>query len=228
MDPVASAGGGRGGTDGYRCGHWWFHVKPAADAQRIGLHLSPIQERAFLDLHALLLRRAVPMGMVSERDAGRLYTRHLLDSLTAATVFTSSDRLSYDLGSGAGLPGLVLAIALPLCRFVLVESRQRRAGFLELAAQELGLSNVEVVASRVEGISDGGDVVTARAFAPAARSWASARPLLRPGGRLVYFAGGGWGPDELEALPQDIEPPGEISLVESLETSTRLVIMSRT
>lgn len=204
-------------------------MRPERDAAGFGVRLSERQGRLLVRLHDLLLERAVPLGLVGERDAGRLYERHVLDSLAAAAAFEPSDRLAYDLGSGAGLPGLVLAIALPGCRFVLVEPRRRRAGFLELAAERLGLGNVSVAVARAEDLGEGeGDVVTARAFAPLERSWRAAFRLLRPGGRLVYFAGRGLrDPLAAAASVAAPEPPGEISLLRVLESAPPLVIMAR-
>lgn len=201
-------------------------MDPLADAARLGIRLSPTQAQQLLRYRGLLLERAVPLGMVAGGDADRIYRRHLLDSLSAAAAFGPLDRLAYDLGSGAGLPGLVLAVALPETRFVLVESRSRRAGFLELVAETLELENVEVAVSRVEDMPDGGDVATARAFAPMEPSWEAARGLLRPGGRLVYFAGGGLRDPERRAA--ELPGVGEVTVKRVLDSSSALVIMFRT
>lgn len=199
------------------------HHEILADAAELGVHLSPTQAEGLRRYGDLLLDRAVPLGLVAEGDASRIYHRHVLDSLAAAPAFLPSDRLAYDLGSGAGLPGVVLALALPRIRFVLVESRSKRAGFLELVVGDLDLPNVEVLVSRVEDVRDGGDVATARAFAPLERSWEAARRILRPGGRLVYFAGRGTEDPERRAgaLP-------DVGAVSLLDSSTTLVIMART
>jgi 16S rRNA (guanine527-N7)-methyltransferase len=197
--------------------------KVIGDAAGLGVRLSLGQAERLLRYRELLLSRAVPMGLVAEGDAPRLYRRHLLDCLAAASAFLPADRFAYDLGSGAGLPGIVLAVALPGVRFVLVESRSKRAGFLELAAEFLGLGNVEVLVARAESVRDGADVATARAFAPLERSWEAARGLLRRGGRLLYFAGRGVAhPERAGASLADV---AQISL---LDSSTTLVIMSRT
>jgi 16S rRNA (guanine527-N7)-methyltransferase len=97
-----------------------------------------------------------------------------------------------DLGSGAGFPGLVLAIALPGARVVLVESVGKKAGFLEEAAERLQLDNVEVVNGRAEGWDAGRercDVVTARALARLDVLLEYAAPLLRVDGALVAWKG---------------------------------------
>ena len=101
-----------------------------------------------------------------------------------------------DLGSGAGLPGLPLAIAEPARRFVLVEPRKRRAAFLEWAIAELGLTNARVEAIAAEQFRTSVPLCTARALAPMEACWRLASPVLEQGGRLLYFAGAGWKPPD--------------------------------
>ena len=169
----------------------------------------------------ILLGKAVPMGLIAGSDRERIWERHVLDSVAATTAFTREDRDAVDLGSGAGLPGIALAIELPGVRFVLAESRARRVGFLEYAVAELELENVSVHHGRAEALPHGAfDVATARAFAPPLRSWAAAEPLLRPAGRLVYFSGGPFDAD----LGSD---PPAIRELPVLDSSRTLVIMSR-
>jgi 16S rRNA (guanine527-N7)-methyltransferase len=182
-----------------------------------------------LRLFTLLLEeRALPGGMVARSDGRRLWERHVLDSLRAASAFRAGDRLAYDLGSGAGLPGIPLAIALPGCEFVLMESRRPRVAFLELASQELELGNVDVRAGRVEDQAGGADVCTARAFGPLDRSWEAAHGLLRRGGRLLYFAGAGLedprGAGEALLVP---ERPASVELWDGLASRSPLVIIAR-
>lgn len=154
--------------------------------------------------------------------------RHILDSLRAAPLISAADRLVYDLGSGAGLPGIVLAIVHPGCRFVLVESRARKAAFLELAIERLGVPNAEPGLGRVEDLSAGADAATARAFAPLEKSWRLACPLLRPGGRLIYFAGAGLrDPQGAASSLRDPEPPTMVEIPQGLATGSPLVIMAR-
>jgi hypothetical protein len=108
----------------------------------------------------------------------------------------------------------------------LIEPRRRAVAFLELAVGELGLSNVEILKARVEEVREPTDVVTARAFAPLDRTWAAARPLLRSGGRLVYFAGSGLDDPEGSARALS-EPPHEVEVIDPLASGAPLVIMSR-
>ncbi|HEU4355786.1 MAG TPA: RsmG family class I SAM-dependent methyltransferase [Actinomycetota bacterium] len=137
----------------------------------------------------LLRERAIPAGLIAEADAGRVRTRHVLDCLRAAVAVGDWDRDAYDLGSGAGLPGMVVAIARPMLSVGLVESRARRAAFLELAIERLGLANAHVLHGRIEDLVEPVAVCFARALASLPRAWELAEPRLRPGGRLVFFAG---------------------------------------
>ena len=179
----------------------------------------------------LLRERAVPLGMISRADAPLLRPRHIDDSLRAMDAFREGDARAYDIGSGAGLPGLVLAIALPDRRFTLIEPRARRAAFLELAVERLELPNVEVVAAPVEEVArrvragdlPSADLATARAFAPLERAWPAARSLLGPGGRLVYFAGEGMQDPRGEA---ERVGGGEATVELLLDSPAPLVIMT--
>jgi 16S rRNA (guanine527-N7)-methyltransferase len=192
-----------------------------AQAGSLGVALDPSQASRLIRFEQLLLDRAIPLGMVSRSDTTRIRERHILDSLRAAPIVQGDD-LAADLGSGAGLPGVVVAIALPRIRMLLVERRPRRAATLELMVEELGLSNATVFAARVVELPERVDVALARAFAPPEEAWAQARQVLRPGGRLVYFAGAATtipGAPEGSAM-LEVQTP-------VLESSGALVIMTR-
>jgi len=160
--------------------------------------------------------------MVSLEDLPRLHERHILDSLRGAAVVTPNDRDAYDIGSGAGLPGIAIAIARPELRITLVERRRSRAAFLELVIDELRLTNAAVVAGSADALVDRVHLVFARALAPAGPAWDLAEPLLRPAGRLVYFAGEGFRPET--DLPRDVLAT---LLGPALAASGPLVIMAR-
>jgi 16S rRNA (guanine527-N7)-methyltransferase len=193
-----------------------------AQAGDLGVLLDPAQISRLRRFEELLVERAVPLGAISRSDSARIRERHTLDSLRAVMIVDGVDEAA-DLGSGAGLPGVVVAIALPRVRMLLIERRPRRAAFLELAVEELGLPNAAVVAGRVEDVQGDVDVALARAFAPIDEAWARALGILRPGGRLVYFAGAG------SVTP---DPPAG-STIQSvlrtpvLESAGALVIMTR-
>ena len=196
-----------------------------AKSAQIGIRLDPTQQERIQRFDQLLRERAIPAGLVSRSDSDRLLERHVLDSLRAAPLFLATDRHAYDLGSGAGLPGIPLAIALPGCRFTLAETRSKRSAFLELAVERLELANVVVHAGRAEGLSAGADVITARAFAPLERTWPLAARLLRPGGTLIYFAGEALR-DPKRAAREIAGPPRTVRVETVLESSTPLVMMT--
>jgi len=157
-------------------------------AAELGVALDASRAATLIRYEDLLARRAVPLGAIARSDTTRIRERHILDCLRAAPVVHEVD-VACDLGSGAGLPGIVVAVAEPGVRVLLVESRAKRAAFLEFAVLELGLSNADVVVGRAEELRREVDACFARAFAPLPRAWSVARGILRPGGRLVYFAG---------------------------------------
>jgi 16S rRNA (guanine527-N7)-methyltransferase len=169
----------------------------------------------------LLLSRAVPRGMVAASDAGHLRTRHIMDSLRAVSHIPAGKRV-VDLGSGAGLPGLPVAVARPDLGVTLAEPRQARAAFLELAVERLRLPNVRVFPRPAEELASRFDVCLARAFGDALSTWVIARDLLDPLGKLIYWAGKTFGVDD--------EPPdARARPVEdaTLETGGPIVIMTR-
>jgi 16S rRNA (guanine(527)-N(7))-methyltransferase RsmG len=170
-----------------------FHVKHEPWVQSLQLAgLPPLRRQTTLELdryEALLREKALPLGMVSHGDLPRLRERHVLDSLRGGPLLPGGTQSVCDLGSGAGLPGIPMAIAWPEVRFTLAEARRTRAAFLELAVQELGLVNVAVYAGRIEELAGPFDVCLARAFAAPAEAWSTASSLLSPHGILLYWAG---------------------------------------
>lgn len=194
-----------------------------AQSAALGVHLTLGQADSLLRFERLLWERAVPLGFVSEADAGSLRQRHTLDCLRAALAVEPGDRDAYDLGSGAGLPGIVVAVARPHVRVTLVESQRRRVAFLELVVETLGLPNALVEATRAEAVANPVDICFSRAFAPPLEAWQAAAGLLRPGGRLVYFAG------KLRAVLAEL-PDGVSSRLLTtpvLESAGPLVIMTQ-
>lgn len=127
------------------------------------------------------------------RDPVAALDEHIADALSAlALPCVARVRMLTDVGSGAGVPGLPLAIALPEAEVALVEATRRKCAYLSLAVERLGLDNVEVVCRRVESWPEGfgrSDVVTARALAAPDVVAEYAAPLLRTGGALVVWRG---------------------------------------
>jgi 16S rRNA (guanine527-N7)-methyltransferase len=190
--------------------------------------LSPTQNDQLQTYESLLQERGVALGLVAKSDADRMGERHVRDSLRAVELISGQDRVAADIGSGSGLPGIVLAIARPDIRIVLIEPKTRAVGFLELALERLGLGNVELRPTRVEEVELAADVATTRAFASLGESWKAAVGILRPGGRLIYFAGEGM--DDPKATARAITEPEkpDFVLVERVVAgSSPLVIMTR-
>ena len=137
----------------------------------------------------LLAGAAVERGLIGPREVPRLWERHLLNCAVIAKLIPEGVAVD-DIGSGAGLPGIVLALCRPDLRITLVEPLQRRSVFLSEVSAELGLLNVDVVRQRAEDRKGAGtDVVTARAVAPMDRLVGWCLPVLRPGGVLLALKG---------------------------------------
>jgi 16S rRNA (guanine527-N7)-methyltransferase len=132
------------------------------------------------------------LGLIGPLERPRLWTRHVVNSGLVAPLVSSGARVG-DVGSGAGLPGMVLALARPDARFTLIEPMERRAAWLANEAARLGLGNVEVLRSRAEEVhlAQGFDQVTARAVSALRTLIPLAAPLLRPGGELILMKGSG-------------------------------------
>jgi 16S rRNA (guanine527-N7)-methyltransferase len=196
-----------------------FHVKHEGWTAEL---LSPAQ-LVTLGLYEELLRsQAIPRGMIGVSDSEHLRARHILDSLRALPQISSEARRIVDLGSGAGLPGLPVAVARPDLDVTLAEPRQARAAFLELAVEKLGSANVRVFPRTAEELTTGFDVCLARGFADARRTWAVARDLLQPAGELIYWAGRSFRTGD---LPSEVR--SRIVGDSTLESGGPIVIMSR-
>jgi 16S rRNA (guanine527-N7)-methyltransferase len=138
----------------------------------------------------LLATEATVRGLIGPREVPRLWERHLLNSAVVTDLVTAGATVC-DIGSGAGLPGLVMAIRRPDLHVTLVEPLLRRTTFLTEAVSELDLGNVEVVRARAEELhgSRTFDTVTSRAVAPLDRLAAWSLPLVRSGGEFLAMKG---------------------------------------
>ena len=183
--------------------------------------ISEAQRDALREFEALLRKTAVPRRMVSASDADRLHERHVLDSLRGLAWLEDAVR-ACDLGSGAGLPGIPIAIAQPGLEVTLSEPRLQRVAFLELVVERLGLGNVVVHPGSAQELPSGRfDACLARGFADAAGTWDVARPLLVPTGRLLYWAGISFGPGD---VPEDVR----VQVADApLESGGPIAIMTR-
>jgi 16S rRNA (guanine527-N7)-methyltransferase len=123
--------------------------------------------------------------IVSPREAA---VKHVLDSLIPWRLFTNAKNI-LDAGTGAGFPGIPLAVVFPEKHFTLVESTQKKARFVEAAIEKLEIKNVVVAACRVEELGDGIDMVTARAFAPLEKALEFLRSALKSGAKALLYKG---------------------------------------
>jgi 16S rRNA (guanine527-N7)-methyltransferase len=157
--------------------------------ERYGLGQAAVAQ--LCELHHLLVED--PLAPTAVRDPAKVIDDHLADALSALELeVVRQARTLADLGSGAGVPGLPLAIALPGCEVALVESAARKTAFLERAVAACAAANARVVHTRVEAWPEGlaaFDLVTARALAPLDVVAEYAAPLLAIGGTLVAWRG---------------------------------------
>ncbi len=139
---------------------------------------------------AELARRGEELGLIGPLELPRLWTRHILNSALLAPLLEADGRVA-DVGSGAGLPGLVLAIARPDVSFTLIEPMERRCDWLNAESERLGLENVTVLRGRAEDVADAVvvDQVTARAVSALSKLIPLTVPLVRSGGQLILMKG---------------------------------------
>jgi 16S rRNA (guanine527-N7)-methyltransferase len=163
----------------------------------------------------ILSSRGIDWGLIGPREGDRLWDRHVLNSVAPAELLPA-DATVADVGSGAGLPGIPLALLRPDLRVTLVEPLLRRATFLTEAVEELELGDrVTVVRSRAEDHDGRYDVVVSRALAPLPRLVAWCDPLRRSDGFLVALKGRS-AQDELLGARRDLERRGLVGEVLSV------------
>jgi 16S rRNA (guanine527-N7)-methyltransferase len=196
------------------------------------LHLDPALAEPLARYLALMLRWNAAYNLTAIRDPREMVTKHLLDSLAMAPFVGSAAGVPTlaDLGTGAGLPGIPLAIAQPDLRVALVESNGKKARFMREVVRSLGLANAEVVESRIEALDRPGAyaAITARALATLPLILELGGALIAPGGVLLAMKG--TCPDEeIAALPpgwaaREIRP----LQVPGLDAERHLVTVGRT
>ncbi|MCK8672150.1 16S rRNA (guanine(527)-N(7))-methyltransferase RsmG [Rhodococcus sp. HM1] len=188
------------------------------------------------EYHRSLSTDGVERGLIGPREVPRLWDRHLLNCAVLGELI-EKDESVVDVGSGAGLPGIPLAIARPDLRITLVEPLLRRSVYLAEFVETHGLENVLVVRGRAEqpGVlqeAGGADVVTSRAVAPLAKLAKWSLPLIRVGGRMLALKGSS-AADEIERDRDELERlgAGHLEVLECgvglLETPTIVVKAER-
>lgn len=182
----------------------------------------------------LLVTQGVERGLIGPREVPRLWERHLLNCVAVVPRVPEGATVA-DVGTGAGLPGLVWAIARPDIHMTLIEPLLRRTTFLEEAVADLGLDNVEVLRARAEDLVKERshatyDVVTARAVAPLDRLGRWCLPLVSAGGVLLALKGR-TAQDEVEDSRRVLNGLGARSIVVSsygeLEVPTTVVEVTK-
>jgi 16S rRNA (guanine527-N7)-methyltransferase len=158
-------------------------AEPAVAAGIFGAGID--QARAYA---ALLVRDGDMLGLLGPREMPKLWTRHILNSAVVAELVAPGESVA-DVGSGAGLPGIPMAIAQPEAHFTLIEPMERRSDWLLETVQVIGLKNVTVKRARAEEIGDVFDVVTARAVSALPKLLRLCVPMTRNGGRILALKG---------------------------------------
>ena len=193
---------------------------------QLGLRLPADAVSRLLDYQMLLERWNATFNLTAVRDPAEMITRHLLDSL-AILPYVQGATLA-DLGTGPGLPGIVLAIAAPEREILLVDSNGKKVRFLREAIRSLKLEGARALQSRVEDVEGQYDCVTARAFASLADMLGWGGQLLAPDG--VWLAMKGKRPDdELPGIPPGFTVRGTHELaVPGLPAERHLLVIGRT
>mgnify|MGYP006204659819 FL=1 len=180
----------------------------SAGIQALGLNLSDDRQKLLLDYVALIQKWNKVYNLTALRDPADMLSHHLLDSLTAVAPLarhTQGQAIRVlDVGSGGGLPGVVLAICMPELNVTCVDTVAKKAAFVQQVAVSLKLPNLRGIHARVESLTDPYQVICSRAFAslPDFVSWS--RSALAEGG--VWMAMKGKHPqDEIKALPSDVK-----------------------
>jgi 16S rRNA (guanine527-N7)-methyltransferase len=172
----------------------------ARGLEALQLSLTAAQRAQLLDYVALLAKWNRAYNLTAVRDPIEMVRRHLLDSL-AVLPYVVGPRV-LDIGTGAGLPGIPLACALPEVEFTLLDSHQKKIAFVRQAIAELHIRNAQALATRIEDFHPGQKFATliARAFASLADMLAGCELLLTPGVRLLAMKGT-FPKEELASVP---------------------------
>lgn len=192
----------------------------------MGLDLPAEAPRRFTTYLELIAKWNRVHNLTAVREPGQMVVLHLLDSLSVLPHLGSAATL-LDVGTGAGLPGIPLAIARPQLAVTLLDASHKKASFLQQAKTELGLANVAVACERVESWRPAApfDIVVSRAFAELSEFVAHARHLVAPGGTMLAMKG--VHPfEEIAKVPASHRVEGVVEItVPSLEAKRHLVFL---
>ena len=162
------------------------------EAKLYGVELNQKQLDAFAVYASLLAEWNEKMNLTAITEVGEVYEKHFLDCLIPAKKFSFEGKSLLDLGSGAGFPGMAIAIAFPSCHVSLLDATEKKFSFLKEVKEKLGLDNVTFCLSRAEEFSKGRgkyDVVTSRGFAALRVFVEVAAPLAKVGGTILALKG---------------------------------------
>ena len=149
----------------------------------------PDRSEEALAFEQLLATTAIERGLIGPAEGERIWQRHIENCLPVVTLLPTSGAKVADIGSGAGLPGIVVALARPELKVSLIEPLQRRVEFLYEVIEALKLDNVEVIRAKAESVKGSYNFVLARAVAPLPRLIESTWHLIAPGGSLLAIKG---------------------------------------
>jgi 16S rRNA (guanine527-N7)-methyltransferase len=198
-------------------------------SQALGIDLPKTAMDKLLAYVDLLVKWNATYNLTAIRNGDEMVTQHLLDSLSILPHLEGVGSLA-DIGSGAGLPGIPLAIARPDLQVTLIDSVQKKSAFQQQAKIDLGLKNVSVYSGRIEDFKQRGvfEVVTARAFSDLVLLVSGGAPLLKVGG-CIYAMKGVLPQDEMAALPAGWHVAASPRLqVPGLDAERHLLILERT
>lgn len=207
-------------------------LRPMLEPGLAALGLEPAHAPRLLGYLALLVRWNAAYNLTAIRDPREMVTKHLLDSLAMHAFvdpFVASGRALADLGTGAGLPGIPLAIVKPGLNVTLVESNGKKARFMRQAVRELGLADVRVAESRIEALDEPGAyaAITARALATIPLILELGGPLLAADGVLLAMKGT-MPVDELSRLPPGWALRAAVPMrVPGLDAERHMVVVGR-
>jgi 16S rRNA (guanine527-N7)-methyltransferase len=174
----------------------------------------------------LLVTDGIERGLIGPREADRIWSRHLLNCVALSGLIAPGARV-VDLGSGAGLPGIPLAIARPDLHLILVEPMSRRVDFLRDCVGELGLANVEIRHQRAQdGLAPGADCVVVRAVASLVRLVDMSFDLLVDGGQLLALKGRS-AIEEVEAVRAELGLHPEVLTMPAYDQPATIVRVTR-
>jgi 16S rRNA (guanine527-N7)-methyltransferase len=160
---------------------------PLSKDELIGLYF-PNRELEIEKYAQFLIGAGIERGLIGPREGDRIWERHIFNCLPVSTLVPEGSVL-FDIGSGAGLPGIVISLARPDLKITLIEPLSRRVEFLEEAITLLSIENVSVIRGKSENVKKSANYVTARAVAPLEKLKKITSHMIKPGGALLAMKG---------------------------------------